>query len=240
LLSTGHTDLLEGFATSSGQPYRARLRLTPTGECELEAEHSTETPDAPAALPVSEDPVGECPFHPECRVVETPTHYRCQGICVEKAERKSGLVMPRVVCQREVTREELQPYLAEKKTALLENFISRFGKPFKAYLLLKDTGKHGFEFPPRAPSTGRRGARARTADETEKEAAPARGRTSTRKTAGSKSSTRKTTTRKTTKATTATKAAKSTAARAAKKTSGPAQGDASAKQTRSRKTAPKS
>jgi len=245
LLSAGHTDLLEGFSTSSGQPYRASLRLTPTGECELEAERSADAPDTPAALPVSEEPVGECPFHPECRVVETPTHYRCQGICVEKAERKSGLILPRVVCQREISREEVQPYLAERKTALLENFISRFGKPFKAYLLLKDTGKHGFEFPPRAPSAGRRGARARTAEETEKEAAPSRGRTTTRKAAGSKtstdkSSTRKTATRKATKATTATKAAKSTSARAAKKASGPAQGDASAKPTRSRKTAPKS
>ena len=245
LLSVGQTDFLEGFATSSGQAYRARLRLTPTGECELEAERSDDAPDTPAALPVSDEPLGECPFHPECQVVETPTHYRCLGICVEKTDRKSGLTLPRVVCQREISREEVQPYLAERKTALLENFISRFGKPFKAYLLLKDTGKHGFEFPPRAPSAGRRGTRARTAEESEKEAAPSRGRTTTRKTAGGKtsagkSSTRKTATRKATKATTATKTAKSTSARAAKKTSEPVPGDSTTRPTRSRKAAPNS
>ena len=255
LLSAGQTGFLEGFATSSGQPYRARLHLTPTGECVLEPERSADAPDTPAALPVNEEPLGACPFHPQCQVIETPTHYRCQEICLEKAERKAGMVLPRVVCQRELSREEVQTYMAERKTALLENFISRFGKPFKAYLLLKDTGKHGFEFPPRASSAGRRGTRTRTAEGTEKEAAPTRGRTTTRKTAAgktttgktavgktatSKSSTRKTTTRKATKATTATKTAKSTTTRAAKKTSEPAPGDSATKPTRSRKPAPKS
>ena len=35
------------------------------------------------------------------------------------------------------------------KTELLTDFTSRFGRPFSATLVLKDTGRHGFEFPPR-------------------------------------------------------------------------------------------
>jgi DNA topoisomerase-3 len=40
------------------------------------------------------------------------------------------------------------------KTDLLDKFISKKGRPFKAYLVAKD-GKVGFEFEPRAPKTGK-------------------------------------------------------------------------------------
>jgi DNA topoisomerase-3 len=57
--------------------------------------------------------------------------------------------MPRTVCKREITREEAEHYLRTGKTELLTDFTSRFGRPFSATLVLKDTGRHGFEFPPR-------------------------------------------------------------------------------------------
>ena len=180
LLASGRTSPVEGFTTTRGQTYRARLRLAAGGmEVEVETEGPAEGAPGPGALPVREEPVGPCPFHEGCLVLETPTSFKCQDVCVQQTGRKAGLVMPRLVCQREITREEMQPYLATGRTELLENFTSRFGKPFKAILVLKDTGKHGFEFPPREPSAGRRGgARAKAA---EGEAKPARGRTSTRK-----------------------------------------------------------
>jgi DNA topoisomerase-3 len=37
----------------------------------------------------------------------------------------------------------------ERKTPVLEGFISKRNRPFKASLVLKDTGKIGWEFPPR-------------------------------------------------------------------------------------------
>jgi len=200
LLEAGQTDFLEGFTTSRGQAYRGRLRLNTGGEVTLEAEG---TPEESTALPVSQEPVGRCPFHEECLVLETPTHYRCQGICVEKADRKAGLVLPRLVCQREITRDEMQPYLEQRRTELLEDFTSRFGKPFKAILVLKDTGKHGFEFPPREPSAGRRGrGRAKaTGDEGASPTAKSPIRKTTKATARKTS---KATASKTTKATTGT------------------------------------
>jgi DNA topoisomerase-3 len=60
-----------------------------------------------------------------------------------------GFVMPRTVCKREITREEADYYLRTGKTELLTDFTSRFGRPFSATLVLKETGRHGFEFPPR-------------------------------------------------------------------------------------------
>lgn len=161
LIARGETDMLEGFTSARGQGYKAKLRLNSRGELEMEAEGGGngggEASPGAAALPVSDEPLGPCPFHAECEVIETPTHFACRGVCVEKAGRKAGLSLPRVVCQRVVERDEALHYLANRETEMLENFISRFGKPFKAKLVLKDTGKHGFEFAPREAGAGRRG-----------------------------------------------------------------------------------
>jgi hypothetical protein len=65
-----------------------------------------------------------------------------------------GFILPRTVCKREITRDEAMVYLTTQRTELLEDFTSRFGRPFSATLVLKETGRHGFEFPPRKPRGG--------------------------------------------------------------------------------------
>jgi DNA topoisomerase-3 len=60
-----------------------------------------------------------------------------------------GFILPRTVCKREVTRGEAEVYLRNGRTDLLEDFTSRFGRPFSARLVLKENGRHGFEFLPR-------------------------------------------------------------------------------------------
>ena len=47
--------------------------------------------------------------------------------------------------------EEALKYFDEGVTDEFPDFISRYGRPFKAKLKLKDNGKHGFEFAPREP-----------------------------------------------------------------------------------------
>jgi DNA topoisomerase-3 len=89
-----------------------------------------------------------------------------------------GFILPRTVCKREITRDEAEVYLRNGRTDLLEGFTSRFGRPFSATLVRKDTGRHGFEFPPRR-------ARGR-AVESDSESSSARGRASGRKKAAKK------------------------------------------------------
>jgi hypothetical protein len=60
-----------------------------------------------------------------------------------------GFLLPRTVCKREITRDEAIVYLEKGRTDLLEDFTSRFGRPFSAMLVLREDGRHGFEFPPR-------------------------------------------------------------------------------------------
>jgi hypothetical protein len=43
----------------------------------------------------------------------------------------------------------MQRLLTERKTELLQKFISKAGRPFAAYLLMDEAGKVTFDFPPR-------------------------------------------------------------------------------------------
>jgi DNA topoisomerase III len=61
-----------------------------------------------------------------------------------------GPQLPRVVCHREMSVEEIAAFFAEAgKTEILDGFISKRGRPFRGALFRKPTGRHGFEFPPR-------------------------------------------------------------------------------------------
>jgi hypothetical protein len=127
-------------------------------------------------------------------------------LAAEKAEReaagipeppepptKCGFVLPRTVCKREVTRDEALYYIKTGKTEVLEDFTSRFGRPFSAMLFLKETGKHGFEFPPRKPRAGADGETATKKKTTKKKAAKKK---TTKKKATKKKATKKKTAKK--------------------------------------------
>jgi DNA topoisomerase-3 len=57
--------------------------------------------------------------------------------------------------QQTVDREQMKKLLGTGKTDLLPRFISRKGRPFKAFLVLTDKRDVGFEFEKREPKTKR-------------------------------------------------------------------------------------
>jgi DNA topoisomerase-3 len=182
LLRDGKTGVLEGFVARGGRSYKGhleidhdewRVRVFSEGWSE---ESASETPE----YEVNPSPLGVCPQSSDCEVVETPTQFACttrlqieeQQAAFREARRLArekgtppppkpeqpdhpGLVLPRTVCKREITRDEALVYLRDGKTELLTDFTSRFGRPFSAQLVLKVSGRHGFEFPPRAAGEGR-------------------------------------------------------------------------------------
>jgi hypothetical protein len=142
------------------------------------------------------------------QVVETPTHFQCQAGIAKAAENAEkarafeesqpkelkrrkrwkappedqpcGLLLPRTVCKREITRDEALQFIGpNKKTELLTDFTSRFGRPFSAMLFVKENGRHGFEFQPRqkkekgAPTEAAEGAEAAAAPNEDAPAEPA-------------------------------------------------------------------
>ena len=179
LLEKGETDELEGFAARDGRTYNARLTLEDGevvihGVAGSAGERVTEVVE----YEVDDEPLGPCPMGCGSLVVETPAHFQCQaGIAktaenaekarafeesqpkdvkrrkrykVPDAEKPCPFLLPRTVCKREITRDEALAFIGpNKKTELLTDFTSRFGRPFSAMLFLKENGRHGFEFAPR-------------------------------------------------------------------------------------------
>jgi DNA topoisomerase-3 len=62
----------------------------------------------------------------------------------------------RIMCQKAIPPEQAIKLVGEGKTDLIENFISKKGRPFSAFLK-KEGGKFSWEFPPRAPKLDKDG-----------------------------------------------------------------------------------
>jgi DNA topoisomerase-3 len=164
LLKDGVAGPLDGFTARSGRTYKGNIELDREAwQLKVrslgynEGEGVSDQPE----YEVNSDPLGGCPFEEECQILESPRQFVCERTLKEEELGKDeerpkscGFVMPRTVCKREIVRDEALVYLKTGKTELLTDFTSRFGRPFAATLVLKENGRHGFEFQPR---TGGRG-----------------------------------------------------------------------------------
>ena len=223
LIEKGQSSELDGFTARNGRTYRGTLELE-TEEWKVKVKSAGWNEESASDQPeyeVNPEPLGRCPFEEDCSIVESPTLFVCERKLKEdelsKEERKKrkeegqpqscGFVFPRTVCKREITRDEAEHYLREGKTELLEDFTSRFGRPFSATLVLKDNGRHGFEFPPRkrADDAGTGGKKTTRKKKTTGKKATRKKKTAAKKTPRKKA-TRKKATRK--KKTAAKKAAR--------------------------------
>jgi DNA topoisomerase-3 len=159
LLRDGHTAVLDGFTARNGRTYRGTIEIN-RDEWKLKVRSEGWNEEAASDQPeydVNTEPLGRCPICEEFDVIETPTQFACAERLKERNEREAGqqeakgkrqkkpkvcgFVMPRTVCKREITREEFLVYLSTGKTELLDSFTSRFGRPFSARLVLKESGR---------------------------------------------------------------------------------------------------
>jgi DNA topoisomerase-3 len=91
----------------------------------------------------------KCPTFDDVPIVITDLRYVDETSVGQAGKPRAAL--PLEVCKRAMTTDEARAFFTEGKTPQLEGFISKRGRPFKATLVLKPNGRHGFEFPPRAP-----------------------------------------------------------------------------------------
>ena len=214
ILEHGETPLLDGFLSANGQGYPGKLKLNDKGELLLLAEDGTPVGGAGVAE-ITEDcqPVTKCPFGTDCTIYETETTYQCKcdESCKEKHPKiKKVAILPKLVCKREMKVEEAKTFFEEGVTLEITDFISRYGRPFKAKLKLKDNGKHGFEFAPREPKKKKDGSvsKSKSKKKTKAKKAKSKAKKSKAKSAKKKSSKKaksKTATKKKSKAKMATK-----------------------------------
>ncbi len=140
---------LQGFRSKMGRPFAAIIKLTPEFKAEFDfGQQNEEDKAAAAALDFSgQESLGKCP---KCGspVYENGMNYIC-----EKAARQQGCTFRtgKIICQRQMERDQVKKLLSTGRTDLLEKFISKKGRPFKAFLVVGAEGKVGWEFEPRKP-----------------------------------------------------------------------------------------
>jgi len=151
LLSTRKTDLFQRFISRKGRPFKAFLVLTDKKDVGFEFEKrepktkKERMPKEPIAKIdfAGKESLGKCP---KCggKIFETENSYVCDR---SQADRKPcKFKLSKTILGRDIPKEQAQKLLATGKTDLLDNFISKRGRPFSAYLKLEDE-KVGFEFP---------------------------------------------------------------------------------------------
>jgi DNA topoisomerase III len=150
LIAKGSVGPLQGFRSKLGRPFAAIVKLGPEFKMELDFGQNQANGEAAPVDFSGLTPLGKCP---QCggAVYDSGMAYIC-----EKAARREGCAfrLSKIILQRAIEKEQAEKLLTNRRTDLLEKFISKKGRPFKAYLALKPDGKIGFEFEPRAPRKG--------------------------------------------------------------------------------------
>jgi len=154
LLTKGTIGPLDGFRSKMGRPFSAILKLSPAPDFKTEFDFGPQPDGETEAVDFTgQEPLGACP---KCgaRVFDHGMNFIC-----EKATgptRSCDFRMGKVILQQPIERAQVVKLLAEKKTDRLDKFISKKNnRAFKAFLVLKDDGKVGFEFEKREPRAGR-------------------------------------------------------------------------------------
>ena len=136
---------LQGFRSKMGRPFAAIIHITDDQKVEFDFGNDEEDEKPPDFS--GQEPVGKC-LACAASVFEHGMRY----VCEKTPEKKCKFSTGKVILQREMSREEVAKLLKTGKTDLLEKFISKKGRPFKAYLVWDEKKKQtAFEFEPRAP-----------------------------------------------------------------------------------------
>jgi len=155
---------LTGFRSRMGKPFSAGVKLNDEFRIEFDFGQGSASSDSEEAPDFSgQESLGPCP---KCgaRVFEHGVAYICERAVgpSRSCDFRSG----KLILQQPVERAQMAKLLATGKTDLLPRFISKKGRPFKAFLVKNPEGRVGFEFEPRKPKATSAAESAATADKT--------------------------------------------------------------------------
>ena len=141
LVSKRRIGPLDGFRSKMGRAFSAELKLTDDQKVEFDFGNDD---DVEEEVDFSgQESVGICP---KCKamVYEHGRSYVCEKNTGK--ERKCTFRTGKLILKRDIEKEQVIKLLKDGKTDLIPNFISKKGRPFKAFLILKPDGDVGFEF----------------------------------------------------------------------------------------------
>ena len=150
LIKEGRIGPFDDFKSKSGNDFSATLLLDrDKGKVSFEFPNATVDDFDPSQIGTLES-IGTCPKEGcDGKVLVAPSNYTCEKLL--DGSGTCDFKLGRVICKRELAPEEVSVMLGEaKKSDLLSDFISKRGRPFKAYLNLTGAGRLRFEFEPRA------------------------------------------------------------------------------------------
>jgi len=138
---------LTGFRSKMGRPFAAVVRLSDDFRAEFDFGQDREGNEVAVDFS-GQEPLGKCP---KCgnSVFEHGMAYTCEKAVGpgKTCDFRSG----RMILQQPIEREQMKKLLATGKTDLLNAFVSKKGRRFKAFLVKQPDGKIGFEFQAKAP-----------------------------------------------------------------------------------------
>jgi DNA topoisomerase-3 len=149
LLNEGRVGPLEGFRSKFGRPFSAPLKLD-REEWKVTFDFNKDGVEGDGTPPVwvNPEPVGNCRLCKTGQVFETESNFLCDQV----HDKKCTFRMGKTILRKNISRSDVTHVLSTGKTPLLTGFVSaRTGRAFKAFLVLKEDGKVGFEFAPREP-----------------------------------------------------------------------------------------
>ena len=155
LVRDGQIGPLQGFRSKIGKPFAALIRLTPEFKAEFDFGDDRKNQEGEGAADVDfsgKEAIGRCP---KCggNVFENGMNYTCENAA--KKERTCDFKTGAVILQQAIDKTQAAKLLANGKTDLLKEFVSKKnGRKFEAFLTLKD-GQVKFEFAPRERKAGK-------------------------------------------------------------------------------------
>ena len=126
---------LHGFFSRSGEGYAASVKLTDEGRVEFVGGGESSTDE-------NDEELCPCPSCDHGTIRIGQTMYACDyADCKFRGLSKE-------MCKRFITPDEAKIIMTKGKSELLEDFTSKRGRPFKAFLVIENT-RVKFDFPPR-------------------------------------------------------------------------------------------
>jgi DNA topoisomerase III len=139
---------LNGFRSKTGKPFSAVLVLNAENKPEFEFDNNGNA-DRVVIDPQQHAVVGKCQVCEGGQVYDTGTAYICENLSKGNCTFK----MSKTILQCEIPPNQMRKMLLEGKSDLLKRFISKKGRPFDAFLTMRN-GKIGWEFMKR-PARGK-------------------------------------------------------------------------------------
>ena len=120
---------LQGFRSKMGIPFAAVLKMNGEFKMEFDFGNDQRNENGEAAAPVDftgKEPLGKCP---KCgaRVFDAGMNYLCEK--ATGADKTCDFRTGKIILQQEIAPEQMKKLLAEGKTDLLKNFVSKQNGP---------------------------------------------------------------------------------------------------------------